>query len=175
MSRDHAQHILTAAELSEKLDQHRSNGKTIVCTNGVFDFLHTGHIKYLEASAKCGDIFVIALNSDASTSRIKGPSRPINKEGDRAYVLSALRCVDYVTIFEEDTAENIINIIKPSIYTKGGDYDPEKIPEGKVIKKNGGKIQIIQLEDGYSNSKQFKKISKAAEEDEFKRPDFLAG
>lgn len=168
-------HVLTPEDLASKIKKLKTEGKKVVFTNGIFDFVHAGHLSYLEKAKKLGDILVIAINSDASTKRIKGPSRPINTQLDRAYILAGLSCVDYVTIFEQDTPTEILNILKPSIHTKGGDYDPEKMPETETVRKNGGEVKIIPLKDGYSNSTQFKKIKESFEtESAFNRPDFLA-
>ena len=167
--------IKTIEELEPILEAARADGQKIVSTNGVFDFVHTGHLTYLEKSRQLGDLMIIALNSDASTKRIKGPHRPINNEQDRATVLAGLRCVDYVVIFEEDTASEIIEKIKPSIHTKAGDYNPEKMPETKSIRKVGGEIVIVPIEQGYSNSGQYEKIKEAEEAEKFERPEWLAG
>ena len=169
-----ADRIKPRAELAALVATARAEGKTVVFTNGVFDFLHAGHLTYLEESRALGDMLVIGLNSDASVKRLKGPERPINGEEDRATMLAGLRCVDYVTIFGEDTAENLLEAIRPSIYTKGGDYDPEKIPETPTVRAHGGEVVIMSFRPGYSNSQQFTRISKAAET-KHQRPDFLAG
>lgn len=169
--------VKTPQELAAIIEQAKAEGKKVVFTNGVFDFVHSGHLSYMEKARDLGDMFVMAINSDASVKRIKGPARPINAEHDRALILAGLRCVDYVTIFEQDTPTEILDILKPSIHTKGGDYDPEKMPETPTVRKNGGEVVIIPLKDGYSNSKQFERI-KAAEAAEangdFQRPDWLA-
>ena len=170
-----AKRIKTQQELASIVEKAKSEGKTVVFTNGVFDFVHVGHLTYLEKARELGDMLVIGLNNDASIRRIKGPTRPINSEDDRGYILTGLRCVDYVSIFEEDTANNILDLVKPDIYVKGGDYTPKKLPEAPTVIKNGGKVVIIPLEDGYSNSSQFKKIQTAENtKTDFQRPDFLA-
>ncbi len=150
--------ILPAQELAKIIEEKKNTGQKIVTTNGIFDFVHKGHAAYLEKARALGDMLIVAINSDASTKRIKGPERPINSEMDRAFILASLRCVDYVTIFEEDGSEHVLDILKPSIHTKGGDYDIEKMPETPTIRKNGGEVVIVPLVDGYSNSKQYKKI-----------------
>lgn len=150
--------ILSPLELSALIEEQKKQGKRVVFTNGIFDFVHKGHVTYLEKARALGDMMVIAINSDASTKRVKGPERPINGEMDRAFILASLRCIDYVTIFEEDTPEKIIDLLKPSIHVKGGDYDPETMPETPTVRKNGGEVVIIPLVDGYSNSNQYKKI-----------------
>lgn len=162
-------------ELAAMIEKARAEGKKVVFTNGVFDFVHVGHLTYLEKAKQLGDILVMGINSDASVKRIKGPDRPINSERDRAQILCGLKPVDYVTIFEEDTPTNIIDKLKPSIHVKGGDYDPEKMPETPTVRKHGGEVIIIPLEDGYSNSNQFSKIKSAEKDASFERPAWLAG
>lgn len=171
--------LKTPEELAKIIEAEKKNGKKVVFTNGVFDFVHIGHARCLELAREMGDMLVVAINSDASVKRIKGPSRPINNQRERAYVLAALSSVDYVTVFEDDTATKILDQLKPSIHAKGGDYTPDSLPEDErsVMKKNNGEIRIIPLEKGYvgSNSNQFEKIRQAAEmEAEFKRSKGLA-
>jgi rfaE bifunctional protein nucleotidyltransferase chain/domain len=126
--------------------------KKIVFTNGCFDIIHSGHIKYLNDSKKLGDILVVGLNSDASVKRLKGSDRPINSENDRALVLSALKSIDYVSIFDEDTPLELITEIIPDIITKGGDYNPETIVGADIVINNGGKVVIIQYVEGKSTT-----------------------
>ena len=145
-------------ELAKLIKNQKENGKKVVFTNGIFDFIHVGHATLLEKAKELGDILVVGLNSDASTKKIKGPERPINTELDRAHIIASLRDVDYVTIFEEETANNTILTIKPSIYCKGGDYTVESLPETPAVKEIGGDVIIIPLEGTYSNSKQYNKI-----------------
>lgn len=171
-----ADRVKTPEELAQIIETLKAEGKKVVFTNGIFDFVHSGHLEYLEKARELGDIMVMAINSDASTKRIKGPSRPINAQQDRAMILAGMRCVDYVTIFEQDTPTEILNTLKPSIHTKGGDYDPEKMPETSTVRKNGGEVIIIPLKEGYSNTKQFKKIIDTKNEgDDFERPEWLSG
>lgn len=160
--------------LATIIAESKAAGKKVVFTNGIFDFVHAGHLEYLEKARALGDMLVMAINSDVSTKRIKGPARPINMQQDRAHILAGLRCVDYVTIFEQDTPTEILDILKPSIHAKGGDYDPEKMPETPTVRKNGGEVVIIPLKEGYSNSKQFEKIQDT-QGDDFERPEWLAG
>ena len=132
--------------------------KKIVFTNGCFDILHIGHAKYLKESKKFGDILIVGLNSDLSVKRLKGDSRPINNESDRAYLLNELKSVDYVVIFNEDTPENLLNIIKPDVYTKGADYTLETLPEAKTVINNGGRVEFIKLVDGKSTTNVIKNM-----------------
>jgi rfaE bifunctional protein nucleotidyltransferase chain/domain len=130
----------------------KREGKTIVFTNGCFDIIHRGHVTYLKEAKNLGDILIIGLNSDDSVRRLKGESRPVNSQDDRAVVLSALRSVDYVVIFNEDTPFDLINAIKPDILVKGGDYSPENIVGADIVTANGGKVVVIPLVPGKSTS-----------------------
>lgn len=161
-------------EVAQIIEVEKKAGKKIVTTNGVYDFLHAGHLEYLEEARALGDVLVVVLNTDASVQRIKGPTRPINLERDRALILAGLRCVDYVTFFDEEEPTKALGLLKPSVHAKGGDYDPELMPETKAIRENGGDVKILSLKPGYSNSKQYEKIKAAAEaEDNFERPEWL--
>jgi D-glycero-beta-D-manno-heptose 1-phosphate adenylyltransferase len=127
-------------------------GRTVAFTNGCFDILHAGHIHSLQQAASFADYLFVGLNSDASTKRLKGEERPLNNEQDRATVLSALTCVDGVTIFEEDTPLNIIKALMPSVLVKGGDYTEETIVGAKEVKAFGGVVKIIELIPGLSTT-----------------------
>ncbi len=150
--------VIDKKNISEIISAEKSQNKTIVSTNGCFDILHVGHVRYLQESKKQGDILVVYLNSDASVKRLKGETRPLNSEDDRAEVLAALGCVDYVVIFEEDTPCNLIEIVKPDIHTKGGDYNPENLPETKVIQENGGQLVFINFVEGKSTTATIEKM-----------------
>lgn len=130
----------------------KAEGKKIVFTNGCFDILHVGHVRYLNEAKALGDILILGLNSDSSVKSLKGSNRPINNESDRAEVLSALKAIDYVVIFDEKTAENIVGEIKPDIYAKGGDYSIDTLPEAKIVAEHGGKTVLLQLVDGKSST-----------------------
>ena len=134
--------------------------KKIVTTNGVFDILHLGHIKYLQEAKKLGDVLIVAINSDNSVKQIKGPERPINSEQSRAEVLAALSFVDYVVIFNETDPIYILSEIKPDIHVKGGDYNINQIIEKDIIEKNNGKIILIPEIKGYSTTDLINKIIK---------------
>lgn len=145
--------MLVNLELIEKISQElNSQNKRIVFTNGCFDIIHSGHISYLTESKKLGDILIIGLNSDNSVKRLKGENRPINTQNDRAIVLSGLKSVDYVCIFEEDTPLNLIQTINPKVLTKGGDYKVEEIVGYDFITQNGGEVVIIDFVDGKSTT-----------------------
>lgn len=144
--------LISRNDLNSLLDKLRSEGKTIVTTNGCFDILHVGHVRYLEKTKTFADVLIVALNSDKSVKSIKGDSRPINKEEDRAEVLSALRCVDYVVLFDEDSPIDLLLQIKPDVYTKGADYTVETLPEAKPIMEAGGRIEFISFVEGKSTT-----------------------
>jgi len=139
--------------------QNARNGHVVVFTNGVFDILHAGHVDYLEKARALGDYLVVALNTDSSVSRLKGPTRPVNALADRIKVIAALRCVDCVVSFSEDTPELIISQIKPDIHVKGGDYTIESLPESKIIHGYGGKVVILPLLEGRSSTKIIEKLN----------------
>lgn len=143
--------------LGERL---RNAGKKIVSTNGCFDILHVGHAKILKEARGHGDVLVVGLNSDASVSRLKGPSRPINKAQDRAELLCALAAVDYVSIFEEDTPVEFLTELKPNIHVKGADYKPDDLQETPVVRSFGGEVVILNLVPGHSTTSLVTKIQK---------------
>ena len=138
----------------------KSEKKKIVFTNGCFDLLHVGHIRYLSNAKKLGDFLIVGLNSDESVKILKGQNRPINKFEDRAMLLSALRSVDLVIMFGEQTPENLINKIVPDVLVKGGDYDIEDIVGYQTVIKNGGKVKTLDFYKGYSSTNYIKKINK---------------
>lgn len=137
--------LLSFHALSRRRALWRQEGKTVVATNGCFDLLHLGHLVYLERASQLGDLLVVGLNSDASVRAIKGPSRPINPEMDRACALAALRSVDAVCVFHEKDALAFLEIASPDVYVKGGDYTLESInqEERGLIESSGGSIQIV--------------------------------
>ena len=137
--------------LKEELDAFRK-GKTIVFTNGCFDLIHPGHVTYLNRARDLGDALIVAVNSDDSVSKLKGPTRPINTVRDRSLVLAGLAAVDFVTVFSEDTPEETLGLLQPDIHSKGGDYQPEELPEKAVIDGYGGRIVIIPFLEGYSTT-----------------------
>jgi rfaE bifunctional protein nucleotidyltransferase chain/domain len=145
-------------DLSEAVALLKHQGKTIVTTNGCFDLLHTGHISYLAEAASFGDYLIVGINSDMSVQKLKGPGRPVQKEKDRAFIIGSLKMVDFVFIFSESDPREFLNILKPDVHVKGGDYTPEKLPEREVVEANGGKIAIVSFVDGYSTSSIVKKI-----------------
>ena len=150
--------IKTQKELKRVIAYLKKQGKKIVFTNGCFDILHYGHIKYLQDAKGLADVLVLGLNSDSSVKKIKGLARPINKQLDRARVLSALSCVDYLTIFSEDTPLRLIRLIQPDVLVKGGDWQTEKIVGADFVKARGGKVLAIPYIKGYSTTKLINKI-----------------
>jgi len=130
----------------------KRNNKIIVFSNGCFDILHSGHCKYLSEAKKLGDILIIGLNTDKSVKKLKGNSRPINEQKDRAYVLSSLKSVDYVVYFDEETPADIINKIIPDVLVKGSDYEIENIVGANTVINNGGKVVTISLVERKSTS-----------------------
>ncbi|WP_344481344.1 D-glycero-beta-D-manno-heptose 1-phosphate adenylyltransferase [Nonomuraea monospora] len=135
--------VQTAERLARLLDEHRRRGERVVFTNGCFDVLHRGHVTYLEQAGQLGDVLVVAVNSDASVARLKGPGRPVNPCEDRMSVLAALNDVDYVTPFEEDTPERLIRMMRPELYVKGGDYTAEMLPEAPLVRALGGEVRML--------------------------------
>lgn len=138
--------ILSRPEFAAHADRLRAEGKRIVFTNGVFDILHVGHVRYLEAARALGDVLFLGLNSDDSVRRLKGPTRPINPEVERAELVAALRCIEAVCIFPEDTPLNLIEVVRPHIHAKGGDYKtPDALPETPLVRSLGGDVVILPL------------------------------
>lgn len=136
----------------EQIQAARS-GRTLVFTNGVFDILHAGHVQYLEAARALGDLLIVGVNDDESVRRLnKGPERPINPLVDRMAVLAALRCVDGVLAFSEDTPVELISRLRPDIHVKGGDYDAASLPETPVVEAGGGRVVILPLLPGRSTT-----------------------
>ena len=150
--------VVSKKEILNIIENLKKEGKTTVFTNGCFDILHIGHVRYLKESAKCADILIIGLNSDSSVKRLKGETRPINNESDRAELLSELGFVDYVVIFEQDSPVELLDEIKPDVYTKGADYTVETLPEAETVLKNGGRIEFVNLVAGKSTTNVIKKI-----------------
>lgn len=145
--------VIKRSEIIQLTKKLKEDNKTVVFTNGCFDILHIGHLRYLKESKNCGDVLIVGLNSDSSVKKIKGPSRPINNENDRAELLSELNCVDYVVIFDEDSPKKLIDEFKPDIYTKGADYTLETLPEKDVILKNNIKVEFITFVEGKSTTR----------------------
>ncbi|HVM98555.1 MAG TPA: D-glycero-beta-D-manno-heptose 1-phosphate adenylyltransferase [Candidatus Acidoferrales bacterium] len=147
--------------LQRRVAAARRQGKRIVFTNGCFDLIHPGHIRYLRAAKRLGDKLVVGLNSDASVQRLKGPSRPLVSQRDRAEVVAALEMVDYVTVFNEDTPLTLIKAVQPDVLVKGGDWTPDRIVGADVVKARGGKVRSLKFARGYSTTRLVEQITKA--------------
>jgi rfaE bifunctional protein nucleotidyltransferase chain/domain len=146
--------ILSLSDVRRRADQIRQAGQKLVLTNGCFDLLHLGHVRYLQEARRLGDFLVVAINGDQSVRALKGEGRPLNGEDDRAEVLAALECVDYITIFAEPRVTAVIEALQPTIYVKGGDFTPETLDAGEVgaLKKVGAEIRTLALVPGKSTS-----------------------
>lgn len=150
--------ILERNELREKMEELRNKGKKIAFTNGCFDILHVGHVRYLREARKTADVLVLALNSDSSVRSIKGEKRPLMNEKERAEILAALEFVDFVTIFPELTPLELINYLKPDVLIKGGDWPEEKVVGREEVKQWGGRVAIIPEVEGKSTTNIVEKI-----------------
>ena len=147
-------HIKTFDEIKTLASKLHSQGKKIVFTNGCFDILHVGHVKYLEVAKSYGDVLILGLNADSSVKKLKGPTRPINTQDDRAYILASLESVDYVVIFEEETPYELIKLIKPHVLVKGGDYEGKEV----VGQDIADELKLVQFVDGKSTTNTIKRI-----------------
>lgn len=145
--------ILSRQDMVKQVGLWRNENQEIVFTNGCFDLLHKGHVDYLNRAADKGDVLIVAVNSDASVAKIKGPHRPIQDESSRLWVLSSLACISAVTIFSEDTPMELIKLLKPDVLVKGGDYTLETIVGASEVLQNGGKVEVIPFLEGYSTSR----------------------
>jgi len=132
--------VLEAGRLAERL---RAEGRRIVLANGCFDLLHVGHVRYLDAARRLGDVLFVGVNSDAAVARLKGPGRPLMPAAERVEVLSALRAVDHVVVFDDDTADALIAAIRPDVHAKGTDYTPDSVPERETVRAYGGRVAIV--------------------------------
>lgn len=161
MKKDFKDNLLTAEEMRKEIVKLQKAGKRVVFTNGVFDILHIGHLTYLEEAGNLGDVLVVGVNSDASVKVNKGDKRPINSEKNRAYVLLGTKFVDYAVIFDEKTPEKLLDVLKPDVHVKGGDYKKEDLPETKIVEGNGGEVKILSFVDNVSTTQIINKIIEA--------------
>lgn len=145
-------------DLSAELVNRRTRGARIVFTNGCFDLLHVGHIRYLQQARRMGDLLVVGINSDDSVGRLKGPSRPVQPEQDRAEILAGLECVDYVVCFEQDTPIGVIERIRPDVLVKGADWPVDRIVGREVVERSGGRVATITYVEGISTSALIERI-----------------
>src|SRR6266508_1027228 len=154
--------IVELEDLSDRCEKLRTAGRKIVATNGCFDLLHVGHVRYLQAARALGDVLAVGLNGDRSVRELKGTGRPLRTENDRAEILAALQCVDLVTVFPQIRATQFIAAVRPAIYVKGGDYRAETLDEEErtVLKEIEAEIRLIPFEAGYSTSRLIEQICK---------------
>ncbi|MGA9522126.1 MAG: adenylyltransferase/cytidyltransferase family protein [Myxococcaceae bacterium] len=134
--------IQTVQEIQRELEDHRRAGRTVALANGVFDLLHVGHVRYLEGAKALADVLVVAVNSDASTRAYKGPDRPVIPENERAELVAALACTDYVLVFSDPDVRAVIRALRPDVQVKGTDYTPESIPERAEVEAYGGRVAV---------------------------------
>jgi rfaE bifunctional protein nucleotidyltransferase chain/domain len=150
--------ILSRLALKRRLASLRRSGKRIVFTNGCFDLIHPGHIRYLRAAERLGDVLVVALNSDDSARRVKGPGRPLVPEHDRCEVIAAMEMVDYVTVFDDDTPYALIRYLEPDVLVKGGDWQPDRIVGADLVRARGGRVRSLPYARGYSTTALVRKV-----------------
>ena len=150
--RDPSTRVLTWAQVDAFVKTARSDGMRIVFTNGVFDLLHPGHVRYLQVARNLGDILIVGLNADASVRRNKGPGRPITPEKERAEVLAALECVDAVVTFDQDTPAEIVRLVQPDVLVKGADWPADQIVGRDTVEARGGRVVLVPVEEGHSTS-----------------------
>jgi rfaE bifunctional protein nucleotidyltransferase chain/domain len=148
---------LNHQKLKARLAAERA-GKKVVFTNGCFDLLHVGHVRYLQEAHEQGDLLVVALNTDASVQKLKGPTRPVQHELDRAEIMAALECVSHVTLFGDETPLKLIELLEPEVLVKGGDWAPEQIVGAKSVLERGGKVKSLTFQPGRSTSSIIEKI-----------------
>src|SRR6266487_4679628 len=155
--------IVDFEEVSDRCDRLRAAGKKVVATNGCFDLLHVGHVRYLQAARALGDFLAVGLNADRSVRELKGIGRPITTENDRAELIAALQCVDLVTVFPQLRATQFIAAVRPAIYVKGGDYSCETLDEEEraMLKDIGAEIRLVRFQPGYSTSRLIEQICNA--------------
>jgi rfaE bifunctional protein nucleotidyltransferase chain/domain len=156
---DMPERILDLEQLIERINAARGKGAIIVLANGCFDVLHVGHVRYLEGARSLGDLLVVGINSDEQTRRLKGEGRPLVSQDQRAEIISAIQAVDYVTIFEEPTVEQLLLALKPDIHAKGTDYTVESVPERDVVRSFGGRVAIVGDPKDHSSSEFIEKLA----------------
>ncbi len=150
--------VLSTSEAVAWREELGRQGKRVVFTNGVFDILHPGHVRYLAAARSHGDALIVAINSDRSVRAIKGPERPVNPEAERAEVITALACVDAAVVFDEDTPHDIISAIQPDVLVKGADWAHDKIVGRDIVEARGGVVIRVTVEEGHSTTNVIKKV-----------------
>ena len=161
LERPAASRVLAQPDAAALAAEARADGRRVVFTNGVFDLLHPGHVRYLQDARALGDLLIVGLNADASVRRNKGPGRPITSQDDRAEILAALACVDAVTIFSEDTPAEIIRLIQPDVLVKGADWAEDRIVGRDTVEARGGRVVRVPVEQGYSTTAIVERIRSA--------------
>ncbi len=150
--------IVTLKQAQRAAEETRGRGGTVVLANGCFDLLHVGHVRYLRGARAEGDLLVVAVNSDASVRVLKGPPRPLMPQGERAEIVAALGCVDYVLIFDEPTVESVLRSLRPDVHAKGTDYTLETVPEREIVKTYGGRVAIVGDPKDHSSSDYLRRL-----------------
>lgn len=153
--------VLTIDQVASAVDAHRLSGRSVVLANGCFDLFHVGHVRYLEGAAAEGDVLIVAVNSDGSVRRLKGPGRPLMPEQERAEIIAALTCVDHVLIFDEPTVAGVILRLRPDVQAKGTDYSESSVPEGDIVRSYGGRVAITGDPKDRSSSQLIARSSRA--------------
>ena len=151
--------ILDREELIGRVNELRAEGAAIVLANGCFDLFHVGHLRYLEGAAKLGDVLVVAINSDRQARELKGEGRPFTPENERAEIIAALKCVDFVTVFDEPTVEELLLKLKPDFHAKGTDYTVDTVPEREVVRSYGGTVAIVGDPKDHSSTEIIERLS----------------
>ena len=152
--------ILGRESLLAALEPRRAAGETVALANGLFDLLHVGHLRYLEGAAAEADVLVVAINSDSSARRLKGPSRPVIPESERAELIAGFACVDYVTVFDELDARGVLTAVRPDVHCKGSDYTPDSVPEADLAAEMGWRIRIVGDAKRHATSSLIERIKK---------------
>ncbi len=152
--------VLAREKLVEKIAELRQTDAKIVLANGCFDLFHVGHIRYLAGAKELGEVLIVGINSDEQVRKLKGENRPFMPEAERAEIVSALRCVDFVTIFDEPTVEQLIRVIRPDFHAKGTDYTVDSVPEREIVRECGGQTAIVGDPKDHSSTELIQKVSR---------------
>ena len=154
-----SQNIMDREPLVERIEEARKSGACIVLANGCFDVLHVGHVRYLEAARKLGDVLIVGINCDEQTRRLKGEDRPLVPQEQRAEIISSIEAVDFVTIFAEPTVTQLLRALKPDIHAKGTDYTEDSVPERDVVRSFGGRVAIVGDPKHHSSTEMIEKLA----------------
>ncbi len=153
--------VLSSSAAREFVNRLRATGHTVVFTNGVYDLLHPGHVRYLQAARAEGDALIVGVNSDRSVRALKGPHRPVHPEAERAELIAALACVDAAVVFDEDTPQEIITALQPDVLVKGADWPPDRIVGRSVVEARGGRVVRVQVAPGHSSTRLIERMRQA--------------